>query len=66
MTVAIIGYGAGNTASVQFALERLGADAVITADPAVVAAAERVILPGVGAAGYAMERLAALGLIDRR
>jgi glutamine amidotransferase len=64
MTVAIIGYGAGNTASVQFALERLGADAVITADPAVVAAAERVILPGVGAAGYAMERLAALGLID--
>lgn len=64
MTVAIIGYGAGNTASVQFALERLGAEAVITADPAVVAGAERVILPGVGAAGYAMERLAALGLIE--
>jgi len=64
MTVAIVGYGAGNTASVQFALERLGADAVITADPAVVAAADRVILPGVGAAGYAMERLAALGLIE--
>jgi glutamine amidotransferase len=63
MTVAIVGYGAGNTASVQFALERLGADAVITADPAGVAAAERVILPGVGAAGYAMERLTALGLI---
>jgi len=64
VTVAIIGYGAGNTASVQFALERLGCDAVITADPAVVAGAERVILPGVGAAGYAMERLAALGLIE--
>jgi glutamine amidotransferase len=64
LTVAIIGYGAGNTASVQFALERLGAEAVITDDPAVVAAAERVILPGVGAAGYAMERLAALGLIE--
>jgi glutamine amidotransferase len=64
VTVAIIGYGAGNTASVQFALERLGAEAVITADPAVVAGAERVILPGVGAAGYAMERLAALGLIE--
>jgi glutamine amidotransferase len=64
VTVAIIGYGAGNTASVQFALERLGADAVITADPAVVADAERVILPGVGAAAYAMERLAALGLIE--
>jgi glutamine amidotransferase len=63
MTVAIIGYGAGNTASVQFALERLGAEAVVTADPAVIAAADRVILPGVGAAGYAMERLTALGLI---
>lgn len=64
MTVAIIGYGAGNTASVQFALERLGCEAVITADPGVIAEAERVILPGVGAAGYAMERLAALGLIE--
>ena len=62
--VAIIGYGAGNTASVQFALERLGARAVITDDPAVIAEAERVILPGVGAAGYAMARLAALGLVE--
>ena len=64
MSVAIIGYGAGNTASVQFALERLGCEAVITADPAVVASADKVILPGVGAAGYAMQRLAELGLID--
>ena len=64
MTVAIIGYGAGNIASVQFALERLGCEAVITADPGVIADAERVILPGVGAAGYAMERLAALGLVE--
>lgn len=64
MSVAIVGYGAGNTASVQFALDRLGCEAVITADPAVVAAADRVILPGVGAAGYAMERLAALGLVE--
>ena len=64
MSVAIIGYGAGNTASVQFALERLGCEAVITSDPAVVASADKVILPGVGAAGYAMQRLAELGLID--
>lgn len=64
MTVAIIGYGAGNTASVQFALERLGCEAIITADPGVIADAERVILPGVGAAGYAMGRLAALGLVE--
>ena len=64
MSVAIIGYGAGNTASVQFALERLGCEAVITSDPAVVASADKVILPGVGAAGYAMARLAELGLIE--
>jgi glutamine amidotransferase len=64
VTVAIIGYGAGNTASVQFALERLGCEAVITSDPEVVASADKVILPGVGAAGYAMARLAELGLID--
>jgi len=62
--IAIIGYGAGNTASVQFALERLDADVIITSDPAVIAAADRVILPGVGAAGYAMERLRALGLVE--
>ena len=64
MTVAIVGYGAGNTASVEFALERLGCTAVITADAGVIASADRVILPGVGAAGYAMERLAALGLVE--
>lgn len=64
MTVAIVHLGAGNTASVQFALERLGAEAVITADPAVIADAERLVLPGVGAAGYAMARMADLGLTD--
>lgn len=64
MTVAIVHLGAGNTASVQFALERLGAEAVITADPAVIADAERLVLPGVGAAGYAMARMAELGLTD--
>ena len=60
--VAVIAYGAGNVASVQFALERLGARVVLTDDAAVIAAAERVILPGVGAAAYAMGRLEALGL----
>ena len=62
--VAIIAYGAGNVASVQFALERLGATVRLTDDPAVIADAERVILPGVGAAGYAMSRLTELGLIE--
>lgn len=61
---AIVHLGAGNTASVQFALERLGADARITSDPVEIAEAERLVLPGVGAAGYAMERMAALGLTD--
>lgn len=61
--VAIIAYGAGNVASVQFALERLGAIVRLTDDPTVIAEAERVILPGVGAAGYAMKRLSDLGLI---
>ena len=64
MTVAIVHLGAGNTASVQFALERLGADVLVTSDATVIADAERVVLPGVGAAGYAMERMAALGLVD--
>lgn len=64
MTVAIVHLGAGNTASVQFALERLGAEAIITADPAIIADAERLVLPGVGAAGYAMARMADLGLTD--
>lgn len=62
--VTLIGYGAGNVASVRFALERLGARVRISDDPTDVAEAERVILPGVGAAGYAMQRLKALGLVE--
>ena len=64
MNVTLIGYGSGNVASVRFALERLGARVRITDDPADVAEAERIILPGVGAAGYAMQRLQALDLIE--
>ena len=62
MTVAVIATGAGNTASVLFALERLGAKVRVTADPVEAAEAERIILPGVGAAAYAMKRLDDLGL----
>jgi glutamine amidotransferase len=62
--VAVVSYGAGNVASVQFALERLGATVRLTADPAAIAEADRLILPGVGAAGYAMSRLGDLGLVD--
>lgn len=63
-SVTILTYGAGNVASVQFALERLGAAVRLTSDAADVAEAERLILPGVGQAGYAMSRLDQLGLTD--
>jgi glutamine amidotransferase len=53
-----------NLASLQFALERLGADVPLTEDPARIRAASHVILPGVGAAAPAMERLAAAGLVE--
>ena len=51
--IAIIDYQAGNLTSVQLALESLGAVGEITADPARLRAAERVLFPGVGAAGSA-------------
>ena len=62
MTVAVVKLGVGNTASVMFALERLGANARLTDDRAEIEDAERVILPGVGAAGYAMRRVGEIGL----
>lgn len=64
MSVAVVKLGVGNTASVMFALERLNARAVLTDDPARVAEAERVILPGVGAAAHAMRLLREKGLRD--
>ena len=62
--IAIIDSGGANIASVRFALERLGVDSVLTADPEVISAAERVILPGVGAAPVAMAQLARAGLVE--
>lgn len=62
MTIAIVDLGCGNVGSVDHALRRLGAETKITDDPARIDAAERVVLPGVGAAGHAMERIDALGL----
>ena len=60
--VAIIDYDAGNVRSLQFALERLGVESVLTADPQVIKVAEKVIFPGQGAAGSAMEKLQQTGL----
>lgn len=62
MTVGVVKIGVGNTASVMFALERLGAKAVLTDEARIIADCERVILPGVGAAGFAMTALAEKGL----
>lgn len=57
MDVAIVDTGCANLASVKFAFDRLGADSVITKNPDTIHGAPRVILPGVGSAGYAMDRL---------
>ncbi|MCK0531207.1 imidazole glycerol phosphate synthase subunit HisH [Sphingobium agri] len=65
-TLALIDYGAGNLHSVHNALRKAGAeDAVITADPALVAKADRIVLPGVGAFRACMDALSAIpGMID--
>ncbi len=62
MRVAIIDYEAGNLTSVQRALAHLGVQAEVTADPARVVAADRVIFPGVGAAASCMASLRGKGL----
>ncbi len=63
MKTAIIDYGAGNLFSVKNALNYIGAESVITKDPAVLESAERIILPGVGAFADAMKKLGETGLI---
>jgi glutamine amidotransferase len=62
LDVAIIDSGGANLASLQYALERLGARAVVSDQARVIAAAPRVLLPGVGAAADAMRRLREHGL----
>lgn len=62
--VAIIDYDAGNIKSVQKAIELLGEEAVVTRDKDILLAAEKVILPGVGAFGDAMEKLHSYDLVN--
>jgi glutamine amidotransferase len=62
--VAIIDNGGANIASLRYALERLGADSLLTADADELRTAPRVILPGVGAAADAMARLRLLGISE--
>lgn len=60
--IAVIDYGIGNICSLGNALERLGAEWILTPDPEVIASASHVILPGVGNAAEAMENLRRRGL----
>jgi len=62
--VLIIDSGGANLASLRYALDRLGARSLVSANPAQVGAARRVLLPGVGAAADAMARLRAAGLVE--
>lgn len=64
MKVVLIDSGGANIGSVRYALERLGVDAPLTADAATIRSADRVILPGVGAAGTAMALLRDRGLVE--
>ncbi len=62
MKIVIINYGAGNIQSIKFAIQRLGYEAVLSNDPSVIKAADKVIFPGVGEASSAMRKLKASGL----
>lgn len=68
-TVAVLDYGSGNVHSAVKALERAGADVVLTRDPEIVLAADGLLVPGVGAFDAVMRQLRAVRgdeLIDRR
>ena len=61
--IAIIDYGVGNLFSLRSSLAQLGLEAVVTADADTIRRADRLILPGVGAFGDAMDKLIATGLV---
>lgn len=62
--VAVLDYGIGNLRSAQKSLQRMGADARLTADPALIADAHAVVLPGVGAFGACMDAVERTGVAD--
>ena len=62
MKVVLVNYGAGNIKSLQFALERLGVDGILSSDVAEIQEADKVIFPGVGEASSAMMKLKESGL----
>lgn len=62
MNIVIIDYGAGNIKSIQFAIQRLGYEAILSDNVKEIQAANKVIFPGVGEAGSAMKKLNESGL----
>ena len=62
--LAILDLGYGNTDSIRLAFARLGVEATLVSDVAAADAADRLILPGVGAAGFAMDHLREAGLVE--
>lgn len=62
--IAIVDYGMGNLGSIQNMFRKVGAQAVVTADPAVIDRAEKLVLPGVGAFDHGMRSLAERGLVE--
>ncbi|MCK9484992.1 MAG: imidazole glycerol phosphate synthase subunit HisH [Candidatus Marinimicrobia bacterium] len=64
MKVVMIEYNAGNNHSVRLALQRLGVEPIISADPEVIKSADKVIFPGVGEASSAMQFIRANGVAD--
>lgn len=63
MSIVLVDAGGTNIGSVRYALQRLGVDAELTSDAQAIRAADKVILPGVGAAGPGMARLHERGLV---
>jgi glutamine amidotransferase len=62
--IAVVDYGMGNLHSVQYALDRVGADVELVRTPEKLRAAERIVLPGVGTFGECVHNLHASGLLD--
>lgn len=62
MRLVIVDLGCGNIGSVRLAFGRFGLEPEVTSDGETISSADRIILPGVGAAGFAMQQIAALGL----
>ncbi|EDP70906.1 hypothetical protein FBALC1_09103 [Flavobacteriales bacterium ALC-1] len=62
MNIVIVDYGTGNIKSIQFAFKRLGVEAILSSNPEIIKAADKVIFPGVGEASSAMKMLKKSGL----